>query len=111
MSKKDREIIYPAGSDLMRYLNEGYAICNECGAIMYREKDPKGGCDIYECPSCGCTVDELDYEYVSKDPMELVMDERGREYLIYKNDMPPAGCRDCGGPYPYCKSSCRIYDD
>lgn len=33
------------------------------------------------------------------------------DYLVFRNDMPPAGCRACGGPYPYCKPSCRMFDD
>lgn len=40
-----------------------------------------------------------------------VQDERGDDYLVFRNDMPPAGCRACGGPYPYCKPSCRMFDD
>lgn len=53
----------------------------------------------------------MEYEYESRDPMELVQDERGDDYLVFRNDMPPAGCRACGGPYPYCKPSCRMFDD
>ena len=78
---------------------------------MDREEDPEGGCDIYTCPSCGWEIEETQYEYESGDPMELVQDERGDSYLIYKNDMPPAGCRACGGPYPYCKADCKMFDD
>ena len=26
-------------------------------------------------------------------------------------EMPPAGCKACGGPYPYCKASCKMFDD
>lgn len=78
---------------------------------MDRRKDSKGGCDIYTCPSCGWEIDEMDYEYEDGDEMDLVLDERGGECLIYKADMPPAGCRACGGPYPYCKPSCRMFDD
>ena len=66
---------------------------------------------IYACPSCGWEIDEMEYEYESGDPMELVQDERGDDYLVFRNDMPPAGCRACGGPYPYCKPSCRMFDD
>lgn len=73
--------------------------------------DDLGGCDIYACPSCGWEIDEMEYEYESGDPMELVQDERGDDYLVFRNDMPPAGCRACGGPYPYCKPSCRMFDD
>ena len=31
-NKKGKKIIKPAGSELMDYLNRGYAICNRCGA-------------------------------------------------------------------------------
>ena len=53
--------------------------------------------------------DEMDYEYEDGDEMELVLDERGDDRLIYRNDMPPAGCRACGGPYPNCKASCKMF--
>lgn len=96
MRKKGKKVIRPAGDELMDYLNRGFAICNRCGAVMDRREDPRGGCDIYACPSCG---------------WELVQDERGDDYLVFRNDMPPAGCRACGGPYPYCKPSCRMFDD
>lgn len=103
MRKKGKKVIRPAGDELMDYLNRGFAICNRCGAVMDRREDPRGGCDIYACPSCGWEIDEMEYEYESGDPMELVQDERGDDYLVFRNDMPPAGCRACGGPYPYCK--------
>lgn len=50
MRRKGRKVIKPAGSELMDYLNKGYAICNKCGAVMDRKEDPEGGCDIYACP-------------------------------------------------------------
>lgn len=53
MRRKGRKVIKPAGSELMDYLNKGYAICNKCGAVMDRKEDPEGGCGIYACPSCG----------------------------------------------------------
>ena len=108
-NNKGKKIIKPAGSELMDYLNRGYAICNKCGAVMDRRRDPQGGCDIYTCPSCGWEIDEMDYEYEDGDEMELVLDERGDDRLIYRNDMPPAGCRACGGPYPNCKASCKMF--
>lgn len=89
-NNKGKKIIKPADSELMDYLNRGYAICNKCGAVMDRRRDPQGGCDIYTCPSCGWEIDEMDYEYEDGDEMELVLDERGDDRLIYRNDMPPA---------------------
>lgn len=101
-----QKIIKPEGMELMRYLNEGYAICNRCGAVMDRKEDPKGGCDIYACPSCGWEVDEMDYEYEDSE------EEWTEDVLTaYNGDVPPAGCRACGGPYPYCKTSCKLFDD
>lgn len=32
MRRKGRKVVKPAGSELMDYLNKGYAICNKCGA-------------------------------------------------------------------------------
>ena len=53
------KIIFPEGIELIEYLNRGYAICNECGALMERREDPRGGCDIYTCPSCEVTTFRL----------------------------------------------------
>lgn len=94
------KIIKPEGMELMRYLNEGYAICNHCGAIMDREEEN------YICPACGWSVDALEYEYEEDD------EEWSDSVLnMYDGDVPPAGCRACGGPYPQCKSSCKLFDD
>lgn len=57
------KIIKPEGIELIEYLNNGYAICNRCGAVMRQTEDPKTGCGIYICPSCGLKMDEEDYEY------------------------------------------------
>lgn len=111
MRKKGKKVVRPAGDELVGCLSRGFAVCYRCGAVMDRREDPSGGCDVYACPSCGWGIDEMEYEYESGDPMELVQDERGDDYLVFRNDMPPAGCRACGGPYPYCKPSCRMFDD
>lgn len=42
MRRKGRKVVKPAGSELMDYLNKGYAICNKCGAVMDRKEDPEG---------------------------------------------------------------------
>lgn len=93
-----RKIIKPEEIELMNYINDGYAICNECGALLDRREDPTGGCDIFTCPSCGWEIDEMDYEYE-----DVFDDDIG--------DMIPNGCRACGGPYPHCKTSCKLFDE
>ena len=65
---------------------------------MDRTEDPNGGCDILICPNCGEEVDEMDYEYEWEDEDEEDWDEI------------PKGCAACGGPYPDCKSSCKLFD-
>ena len=35
-----QKIIRPEGMELVEYLNNGYAICNKCGAVMDRREDP-----------------------------------------------------------------------
>ncbi|WP_303330914.1 hypothetical protein [Bacteroides acidifaciens] len=101
-----QKIIRPEGMELVEYLNDGYAICNKCGAVMDRREDPNGGCDIYACPSCGWEVDEMDYEYEDSE-------EEWTEGTLesYKGNVPPVGCRACGGPYPHCKTSCKLFDN
>lgn len=91
-----QKIIFPEGKELLDYLNRGYAICNDCGALMEFKEDPLGSCGTYVCPSCGCEVDNMEYEYESGDE---------------DDDSPPACCSACGGPYPSCMTSCKIFDD
>ena len=95
------KIIIPEGMDLLKALQNDEFICNECGAIMDRTEDPEGGCDILVCPNCGEEVDEMDYEYegYEDDDDDLFSDE------------PPQGCVACGGPYPQCTTSCKLFDD
>ena len=69
MRRKGKKVVKPAGSELMDYLNKGYAICNKCGAVMDRKEDPEGGCDIYACPSCGWEIEELDYDELFRNRM------------------------------------------
>lgn len=102
-----QKIIKPEGLELMIYLNEGYAICNRCGAVMEREEDSAGECDIYICPACEWIVDVMDYDYEEDEEMEWTSEILN----TYGGDVPPAGCNACGGPYPYCKSSCKIFED
>ena len=102
-----QKIIKPEGMELIEYLNNGYAICNKCGAVMDRREDPNGGCDIYACPSCGWEVDEMEYEYEDDEEVEWA----SSVHKSYGGDIPPAGCRACGGPYPHCKTSCKLFDN
>ena len=78
------KIIKPEGIELIEYLNNGYAICNRCGAVMEQTEDPKTGCEIYICPSCG-----LKEKFLQPDvePAEdhIRIAKRHVSYLMTKN--------------------------
>lgn len=101
----NNKIIRPEGKDLLYYLNNGYAICNKCGAVM--DLFTKGDYNYYICPSCGGKTDSSDYEYENETDNEWSPDM----IRMFGNDIPPEGCFNCGGPYPHCKLSCKLFDD
>lgn len=101
-----QEIIKPEGKELLNYLNEGYAICNRCGAVM-NTKTVSAVQENYICPACGWEIDSMDYEYEDEETKEWSLNVLS----AFGKDIPPAGCMACGGPYPYCKSSCKLFDD
>ena len=111
MRRKGRKVVKPEGSELMDYLNKGYDHLQQVRSGDGSERRSRRRMRYLCLPVCGWEIEELDYEYESADEMELGLDERGDEYLIFRDDMPPAGCKACGGPYPYCKASCKMFDD
>lgn len=102
-----KKIVKPSGAEIGAYLDAGDAICNKCGALMDREPDPQGGCDVLTCPSCGWRIDDMDYAYDGFKDAECA----SLTLAAYDGDVPPAGCLACGGPYPDCKTSCKLFDD
>ena len=68
--------------------------CPSCGTTMgynYIES-------MFRCPNCGRT--DLDDLYM--DDYEEVYTDQGEE---------PESCKACGGPWPDCMTSCKIFDD
>lgn len=69
--------------------------CPECGATMgysYSKNE-------FKCPECGRLMD-IDEAIAIRD------EERDAEA-----DEIPFVCRTCGGPYPDCRTSCKMFDD
>ncbi len=69
-----QEILRPNGQELLNYINDGYPICEACGALMdlrilsaaeYR----------YVCPGCGFGIDTDDYEPPETDGWDPRMEE------------------------------------
>lgn len=86
----DGKIVKLDSLELLNSIQEGYFICDKCGSIMNLNDNDQLYC------SCGYTVSRDDYD-------EYYDDE--------DDDEPPFGCRACGGPYPQCKTSCKMFDE
>lgn len=72
-------------------------ICNKCRKRMVFEDDERS---ILVCLSCGESI-TLD-EYLGWDRYDVISEP---ECNI------PEGCLACGGPYPECTTSCKLFDD
>jgi len=62
-----------------------YVICDTCGAMLYEKDDPVAlASGETACQPCWNAMDH--------------------------NDIPE-GCRACGGPFPQCTTSCKVFND
>lgn len=86
---------------------EGHLLCRKCNARMVYESRPSTRTEVAMCPNCGY---EFITEYWDEDDDE---DEEWTADMMerYGGNVPPPGCRACGGPYPSCMSSCKLFDD
>ena len=76
----------------------GEYVCSECGGLMKKADDT-----VLVCTKCGYSVDIEDYGVED-------------DYIDYYSSQDeilgePECCRACGGPYPSCMTSCKIFDD
>ena len=67
--------------------------CPDCGATMGYNYVK----DEFKCPDCGRLMDA--YEAAELQAEEEDEDEK------------PFVCRTCGGPWPECRTSCKMFDD
>lgn len=73
--------------------------CPFCGTIL---AEPQGDYEDYACPNC-------DRSYmIDMDNLELKEVFENQWGDIY-DDLPEV-CKNCGGPYPNCLDSCKIFD-
>lgn len=72
--------------------------CIECGNSMVKADE-----EVLVCPSCQHSVDIEDYGYEN---------EYDDYYSSIAGDLDdaPEGCMACGGPYPQCTTSCKLFD-
>lgn len=88
------------------YTKEEY-VCQKCGSLMMYV----GGLLDWECPTCGAEG-SIEYDNVNKEYYVSVAESYTYEE-IYSDPIrnEPDCCKACGGPYPNCLSSCKMFDD
>jgi len=84
-----------------------YVKCVACKIYMDYEAGPTGVVDgSWVCPECGISV---------KEHSAYTQLERENEEFLTRSDLTeddmPEGCGACGGPWPNCTSSCKMFDD
>lgn len=75
-------------------------VCPVCGSTMNITDEETL---VVECPCCG-SIGSADF-----DGDEDSVDIWGRD--TSSSDDMPEYCNICGGPYPNCKTSCKLFDD
>lgn len=87
--------------------------CCTCGeAFIVSDDDIFDG--VYQCP--GCYTHNGEFEMIYDPKSQLSADEYSTLYCMidefaeYEGDIP-AACIACGGPYPSCTISCKLFDD
>ena len=64
------------------------------------------GTNTFKCFHCGYTIEE--------DIVDSVLDQDSEYDDIYddpdESEIPEC-CKACGGPWPKCQTSCKIFDD
>ena len=70
-----------------------------------------GGLLDWECPNCGAEG-SVEFDSVNKEYYIDVAESYNYED-IYADPIgnQPDCCNACGGPYPSCMSSCKIFDN
>lgn len=90
ISKRElNNVVFDDFNDTPDYLSD-CPDCPICGGTMgysYNRSE-------FKCFNCGCIMDEND----------LVFDD-------FIEDDIPWGCKTCGGPYPLCTTSCKMFDE
>lgn len=77
-----------------------YYDCFECKARMDLVDD------VLVCPNCGHSV-ELEEWAFEEEAYEEFQSSFGYTSALEQ----PECCRACGGPWPDCETSCKIFDD
>lgn len=98
---------YDENSPIYSHRNQ---YCPDCHILCIRDGS------IFNCPTCNYSIDDSDIEDGSGYPtLASTYEDKEDEYPLPddyepEEDMPEC-CAACGGPYPQCTTSCKIFDD
>lgn len=78
--------------------------CPDCHKLLIHKTD------YWECPFCNYSITDEEvcngYGYPTID--STYEDDYG--YIYSEPEIVPKACKECGGPYPDCMESCKMYD-
>lgn len=90
-------------------LTTGLEYCPECHCLTTHKEG------YWECDICLYSITDEESLYGSGYPtLESTYENDYEEYYGdygYSDDNIPDGCEACGGPWPDCKDSCKLFDD
>lgn len=80
--------------------------CQQCGAYMNFEAGLNALEGWWGCPTCGIRVKERTaYTRLDRENSNSITSN------IFSYDDMPECCEACGGPWPDCEASCKIFED
>lgn len=85
-------------------LSTGNQYCPDC----HKPINHKNG--YWECNICNYSVTDDEVEIGDGFPTLESTYENDYGYIYEEPDELPESCETCGGPYPDCKSSCKMFD-
>lgn len=89
-------------------MEEAY-VCEDCGGKVTWDEYTND----WVCENCG-TIYGSDITQFNLEEYDETYDEIYKEAQQEAENDPnyiPPGCAACGGPYPQCKTSCKLFDD
>lgn len=64
-----------------------------------------------KCPVCGSPMNDNYETFWDCDNCGEHVAKPGYSFEEDDNDILPKACAACGGPYPQCTTSCKLFDD
>ncbi len=86
----------------MKKLSEYDWFCDNCDSFLNAQPGFDAYCKHWKCTNCG---------YINKIAKSEIIFDNQDEPFYEVDDEIPEGCVACGGPYPDCQTSCKIFDD